>query len=238
MIMEDLFEKFYGKPKSEGSSDPPPSESVDRVAQVEQRVGLVETQLLQMAKAQQTILSRLDTMIDQQKSQPAPPQTPPPAPQQEQEPPQVPQQEWRPAWQEPRPKRSLRTSRTTNPQAPSSDDETPIMWDTVNQRLHTMDDVNDDPIDHTPWDDPSQQERPARGRRSARPKRTCTICGRQFPMHKGKMARATPHGPETLQCPECYGKYRDERRFRTIVLVAVGIVAMVIISLASAFGNR
>ena len=65
--MEDLFEKFYGKPESEGSSDaPPPGEPDDRMAQVEQRVGRVETQLRQIAKAQQTILSRLDSIPDQQ----------------------------------------------------------------------------------------------------------------------------------------------------------------------------
>jgi hypothetical protein len=216
MIMEDLFEKFYGKPESEGSSDaPPPSESVDRMAQVEQRVGLVETQLLQMAKAQQTILSRLDTMIDQQTAQPEP------------------QREWQPV-----PPPSQPEPQPEPDESIPDGDGTPIIWDPVDQRLHTMDDVNDDSIDHQPWEDSSEQEPETRGRRSARPKRTCTICGRQFPMHKGKMARATPHGPETLQCPECYGKYRDERRFRTIVLVAVGIVAMVIISLASAFGNR
>jgi hypothetical protein len=76
--MEDLFEKFYGKPESEGSSDappPPPSEPDDRVVQVEQRVGRVETQLLQIAKAQQTILSRLDSIPDRQEL--IPPSDPP-----------------------------------------------------------------------------------------------------------------------------------------------------------------
>lgn len=80
--MEDLFEKFYGKPESEGSSPPPvsgdPAGRPEQGPQFEQRLCLVETQLLEIAKAQQTMLSRLDTMAGQHPEQPKQEQEPPP----------------------------------------------------------------------------------------------------------------------------------------------------------------
>ena len=222
-IMEDLLAKFYGKPESEGSSDAPrPDESTPQPErdpqhnpQLEQRVSLVETQLLQMAKSQQTILARLDTMIEQQESQPAPQHEPPPPP----------KQAWRPAWKEPRPE----------PPPPPKPDEsigegegTPLNWDPINNTLHAMDDVSDDPIDHKPWEDPSQQEQPEGRRRSDDgPKRACTICGRQFPLSQGKMAPSSRYGPETLHCPKCYSTHQDKRKTQ----IAIGVVGLVIVGI-------
>lgn len=231
IIMEDLLAKFYGNSESEGSADAPrPGESAAQPErdpqhnpQLEQRVSLVETQLLQIAKAQQAILARLDTMIGQHPSQPAPQQEPPPAP----------RQAWRPAWKEPRPEPqpepqyewpSVPTTSHPEPDESIGDGEgTPILWDPVNKTLHAMDDASeDDFVDHKPWEDPAQQER---GRGSTNgPKRTCTICGRQFPMRKGHMARSTQHGPETLHCPKCYSEHQAKRKTQIVVSVVIVVV--------------
>ena len=211
--MEDLLAKFYGKPESEGGSDAPrPDESTPQPErdpqhnpQLGQRVSLVETQLLQIAKAQQTILARLDTMIEQQDSQPAPQHEPPPPP----------KQAWRPAWKEPRPE-------PPPPPQPEPDefigegDGTPITWDPVNETLDAMDDVSED--------GPSQQERPTR---RDGPKRACTICGRQFPLSQGKMAPSSRYGPETLHCPKCYSTHQDKRKTQ----IAIGVVGLVIVGI-------
>jgi hypothetical protein len=232
--MEDLLAKFYGKPESEGSAGVPgPDEAAPRLEpesqpehsqQLGQRVGLLESQLLQMAKAQQAILSRLDTMIDQQESQPAPQES-----QQQYEPPPAPKQAWRPAWKEPRPEPQPK------PQAPSSDDDTPLVWD------HILDDASeDDSIDHKPWNDPSQQERPSRRKRSAdTPTRTCTICGRQFPLHKGKMVRATGSGPSTLHCPQCFSAHQTARTPRIAIRIAVlGVLGVIFLITMLTLSNK
>jgi hypothetical protein len=205
--MEDLLAKFYGKPESEGSSPVPvpsgPADPPEQSQPLEQRVSLIETQLLQMAKAQQAILSRLDTMIDQQPVQPAPQQEPPPAP----------RQVWRPAWKEPRPEPQPER------QVPSSDDGTPLIWDPVNKMLHSLGDASDD--------EPSDK-----GHSAGKHMRTCTICGRQFPLHKGHMARSTQHGPETLHCPKCYSAHQAKRNTQIIgavvIVVVIGFILLVV----------
>jgi hypothetical protein len=234
--MEDLLAKFYGKSESEGSSgasgpdeSAPGLESEQRLEhgqQLAQRVGLVESQLLQMAKAQQTILARLDTMIEQQDSQPAAPQSPPPTPKHPQEPPPAPQQAWRPAWKEPRPEPQPKPDESIG-----EGEGTPLSWDPINKTLHTMDDASDD--------GPSQQERSEDQRRSSHdPKRTCTICGRQFSMKMGKMARASKHGPETLHCPNCYERYRGRRQISIICFVAFVVILVLVWIFAEVAENR
>jgi predicted nucleic acid-binding Zn ribbon protein len=209
MIMEDLIEKFYGKPESEGSSDAPPSEPVDRVTQVEQRIGLVETQLLQMARAQQAILARLDTMIDQQAAQPEP------------------QHEWKrvppPLKREPQPE----------PGELIADEGTPLAWDLNNKTLQAMDEGSEDAlVARKPWwDDPSQQERPEGQRGSTHgPTRTCVTCGREFPMKMDKMAGATHDGPGSLRCPRCHEENR-KRRNSMLIMFFVGLVVLFLIAL-------
>ena len=126
--MEDLLEKFYGKSASKGSAGAPvPDESAPQPEpepqpqhdqQLEQRVSLIETQLQQMAEAQQTILSRLDTELQQ-----------------------APKQTWRTAWL------ALRTAWKELQPEPGelwSDDGTPLRWDRANRRLHIMDDAGED----------------------------------------------------------------------------------------------
>jgi hypothetical protein len=223
--MEDLLAKFYGKPESEGSSGAPVADEsasqleaeqrLEHGQPLEQRVGLVETQLLQMARAQQAILARLDTMIEQQDSQPSPPElqhTP------SQEPPPPPKPAWRPAWKDPRPERQPK------PKAPRSDDGTPLAGDPVNKMLHSLDDASED----VP---------PAKGHSADKHMRACTICGRQFPQHKGKMARSSQHGPETLHCPKCYSAHQATRTTRTAILVAVFGVLGVIFLIATLSGR-
>ena len=174
-------------------------------------------------------------MIEQQESQ----QAPPPEPKQQQEPPPVPRQAWRPAWKEPRPEPPPEPQYEWPPVPPTSHPEpdesigdgegTPILWDSVHQTLQTMDDASeDDFVDHKPWEDPAQQER---GRGSTNgPKRTCTICGRQFPMHRDKMARATQHGPETLHCPKCYSAQQTVRTTRIAIAVAIlGVLGVILL---------
>ena len=233
--MEDLLAKFYGKPKSEGSTDAPrPDESAAQLEpdpQLEQRVSLVETQLLQIAKAQQTILSRLDTMIEQQESQ----QAPPPAPKQQQEPPPVPRQAWRPAWKEPRPEPPPEPQYEWPPVPPTSHPEpdesigdgegTPILWDSVHQTLQTMDDASED--------DPWQQELEARRERWAKkPKRTCASCGRRIPLRNLRTANSVWGGPETLVCPRCYEEHKQQvvQKKVTIGAVVFGIVVLLFIA--------
>jgi hypothetical protein len=225
IIMEDLLAKFYGKPESEGSSDAPvPDDRVDRLAQVEQRVGLIETQLLQIAKAQQTILSRLDTVIEQQELPQAWQQVPPlsrPEPQ--------PQHEW----QQVPP--SSRPEPQPEPDESIGDGEgTPLMWDSGNKMLHTMDDASgDDPIDRKPWDDPAEQELATRRKRWAnKPMRACASCGRRLPLRNLKAAYPVWCGPETLVCPRCYEEHKQKlvQKKVTIGAVTFGLIVLLFIA--------
>ena len=125
--MEDLLAKFYGKPALKGSTGAPvPDESVPQPEpepqpqhdpQLEQRLSLVETQLQQMAEAQQTILSRLDTESQQ-----------------------APTLVWQTAWH------ALCTAWKELQPEPGelwSDDGTPLRWDRANRKLHIMDDASE-----------------------------------------------------------------------------------------------
>ena len=205
MIMEDLLAKFYGKPESKGSSDAPmPSESDDRLAKVEQRVGQVETQLLEISKAQQTILSRLDTMIDQHPSQPAP------------------QHEWQsvPPISQPKPAEFIVKKGT------------PETRDPINNTLHAMDDVSEDGPSQQEqetrrdrWSKKPKQTCTSCGRRIPLQNLRLTNMGLS-------LANLICGGPETLVCTRCYEEHKQKvvQKKMTIGAVTFGIIVFLIMA--------
>jgi len=204
MIMEDLLAKFYGKPESKGSSDaPPPSESDDRLAQVEQRVGLVETQLLEISKAQQTILSRLDTMIDQYPSQPAP------------------QQEWQhvPPASNPKPAEFIVKKGP------------PATRDPINNTLHAMDDVSEEELSQQKMQARRERWSKQPKRTCSSCGRQVPLQKLRMANLDLRLANLFLGGPETLVCPRCYEEHKQkvvQKKF-TIGAVTFGIIVLLLI---------
>jgi hypothetical protein len=204
--MEDLLEKFYGKPKSKGSAGAPvPDESTpqpepepkpqhdpqleQRVSHIESQLSHIGSQLQQMAETQKTILSRLDTESQQ-----------------------APELVWqsalrvlRKAWKEFRPE----------PGELSTDDGTPLRWDSVHRRLHIMDDASEEGT--------SAKKDSGRKIRCA-----CTACGRRIGLRSAQMVRATLRSPASIHCPRCYGKNRQARQ-RAYAMAGVAAFALLII---------